>query len=163
MRMKKVTLGGLEYTVYEDGTVYGSTGKRIKQRLNKDGYWIFTAGSSNEKKVRCFTHRIVAMLFVPNPYGYNEVDHLDGNRANPSADNLEWVTHHENVRRAAARGSYSGERNSHAKLKTADVINIRQAYKNGSRLCELARQYNMNPTSIRDIVTGKNWKCIPMT
>lgn len=163
MRMKKITLGGLIYTVYEDGTVYGSTGKKIKQRLNKDGYWTFTAGSSNEKKVRCFTHRIVAMLFVPNPNGYKEVDHLDGNRANPSADNLEWVTHQENIRRAAARGSYSGERNSHAKLKIQEVMDIRQAYKNGIRLCDLARQYNMNPTSIRDIVIGKNWKCVPMT
>ena len=163
MDAKNITLGGLEYTVYEDGTVYGYKGKKIKQHLDKDGYCYFVAGSKKDKQKRYRTHRIVAMLFVPNPYGYNEVDHLDGNRANPSADNLEWVTHKENIRRAAARGSYSGERNSHAKLKIADVINIRQAYKNGSRLCELARQYNMNPTSIRDIVTGKNWKCIPMT
>ena len=55
-----------------------------------------------------FTHRIVAELFVPksdDPLAV-EVDHLDGNRANPAVYNLEWVTRVENVRRAYERGSH---------------------------------------------------------
>lgn len=47
--------------------------------------------------------RLVAIVWHP---GYNqdlEVDHIDGNRANDVADNLEWVTHRENVQRIKFR------------------------------------------------------------
>ena len=44
-------------------------------------------------------HRLVATTWVPNPNNYNEVDHIDSNKKNNSADNLEWVTRKENMKR----------------------------------------------------------------
>jgi hypothetical protein len=44
-----------------------------------------------------FVHRLVAAMFVPNPNGYNEVNHLDENPKNNCADNLEWCTHEYNL------------------------------------------------------------------
>lgn len=35
-------------------------------------------------------HRLVASAFVDNPHGYGEVNHLDENKQNNAADNLEW-------------------------------------------------------------------------
>lgn len=46
----------------------------------------------NKKSVNFRLHRLVAMAFVPNPCGYKEVNHIDGNKANNNADNLEWCT-----------------------------------------------------------------------
>lgn len=50
-----------------------------------------------------YVHELVLAAFVgPRPPGY-QADHVDGDRAHNAADNLEWVTPHENVRRARAR------------------------------------------------------------
>jgi hypothetical protein len=41
-------------------------------------------------------HAIVAKYFVPNPAFKPCVNHIDGNKLNCRADNLEWVTNSEN-------------------------------------------------------------------
>lgn len=49
-------------------------------------------------------HRLVALLFLPNPNGFRIVNHIDGNPLNNSVENLEWCTHAENTRHAIEFG-----------------------------------------------------------
>ena len=43
------------------------------------------------KRVKTFVHKLVAQAFVPNPYNFKNVHHIDGNPLNNKANNLMWV------------------------------------------------------------------------
>lgn len=45
-------------------------------------------------------HRLVATAFIPNPNNYPVVNHIDNNKHNNCADNLEWCSFSENNRQA---------------------------------------------------------------
>ena len=69
----------------------------LKPDYQKNGYvrvyfWF------NNKKRTILVHRIVAKCFVDNPNGYNEINHIDENKANNNASNLEWCTHSYNMK-----------------------------------------------------------------
>lgn len=157
---------GAEYLVYSDGTIYGPKGKPLRHRPNSDGYSIVTMGKKGHRTTQ-FVHRIVAQLFLPNPNGLPEIDHLDNNRANPSLDNLEWVTRRENTGRASARGSHKdahkGERNGRANLTAALVMQMRAEYQAGARITDLLEKYGHPFNTISNAVRGITWQHLPMS
>lgn len=77
--------------------------KIMKPALNTDGYWRVKLIKGELKKNRK-VHRLVAEAFIPNPEGKRCVNHIDGNKNNNCVDNLEWVTHKENMEHAAENG-----------------------------------------------------------
>lgn len=46
-------------------------------------------------------HQLVASAFIPNPNGYREVNHIDGNPGNNRVDNLEWCNRSQNITHAS--------------------------------------------------------------
>ena len=58
-------------------------------------------------------HRLVALAFVENPHGLEQVNHVDSNKLNNNASNLEWVSVSGNVR----HGYASGTRKPHPKKR----------------------------------------------
>ena len=44
-----------------------------------------------------YIHRLVGAAFCSNPKGLNEINHLDENKENNIATNLQWCTHLENT------------------------------------------------------------------
>ena len=88
-----------EYSVDENGVVYGKRGNPIKQFLNKNGYEIVPLYFNGMQKAMQ-VHRLVAMTFIENPDNKPYVNHIDGNKRNNNVSNLEWVTASENIRHA---------------------------------------------------------------
>lgn len=68
----------------------------MKPMLATNGYLVACLWHNGKQK-KIVIHRLVAQAFVPNPNNYNEVNHIDENKTNNKADNLEWCTHKYNM------------------------------------------------------------------
>ena len=69
--------------------------KVLNQFLNKWGY-LRVGLYANGKKIKYAVHRLVASAFCPGEREGLQVNHIDGNKQNNRADNLEWITAGEN-------------------------------------------------------------------
>ena len=79
---------------------YGSRqfkrGQIIKETMMHNGYLIVDL-HRNGSSVRRFVHRLVAEAFINNPKCLPEINHIDEDKTNNRADNLEWCTHLYNL------------------------------------------------------------------
>lgn len=87
------------------------------------------------------------------------VNHVDGDKLNNHASNLEYITTEANIAHARANGMLSakGSRNNKAKLTDDAVRAIRRAYALGARQVDLAESYGVNQTTVSLIVRRKGW------
>lgn len=73
--------------------------REMTYTLNNRGYY-----SVGIRRKTHMVHRLVALAFVPNPDNKSFVNHIDGNKLNNHADNLEWCTVQENNQHARETG-----------------------------------------------------------
>jgi len=87
------------YKVSNLGRVYSlKSQKMLKQQLAPNGYLRVRLYDGAPKGDLYLVHRLVAALFVLNPEYKPQVNHINGQKTDNRADNLEWVTHSENQR-----------------------------------------------------------------
>ena len=100
----------MEYFKFIDGyphLVVSSTGrvislthtKELKPFKSNRGYLRISL-CKNQTIKSVHLHRLVAESFIPNPNGYDTVDHIDGNKLNNCVDNLQWISRADNIRKA---------------------------------------------------------------
>lgn len=71
-------------------------GRIMALPINGEGYIHVPITRGNNMRV----HRLVAEAFIPNPEGKPFINHIDGDKTNNRASNLEWCTNSENQRHA---------------------------------------------------------------
>ena len=139
--IKKI-IGYNDYYVSIDGRIisanYRRSGmiKELSLGKNQKGY-LMADLSAGKVKTTVRVHRLVAEYFVQNPLMLNEVNHIDENKENNAATNLEWVTRKYNINygtgiaRSVAKRSLKIEQVTHdgVIVKTWDSIN--EAGRNG--------------------------------
>jgi len=88
----------LTYEVSNLGRIRRAGNKRVlKPALNSKGYYRVRLSNYPGYKF-VLVHRTVAFSFVPNPDNQPQVNHIDENKTNNVASNLEWVDNKTNVR-----------------------------------------------------------------
>ena len=164
-----------KYQISNIGRVRNKTTKKIlKKRIGTSGYYKVNLYSNKQVKT-IEVHRLVAETFIENPKNKNEVNHIDGNKLNNNINNLEWVTHKENIEHAwktklfepvrEASRKY-GKNNPNAKkvyqMKNNIIIGVFDTIK------EAATRTNTNKTNIgkccnskRRTANGFEWRFSP--
>lgn len=77
--------------------------KFLKQSPTNCGYYKVELYNNGERKMM-YVHRLVALAFIPNPEQKSQVNHIDGDKSNNVASNLEWVSSRENLKHATDTG-----------------------------------------------------------
>ena len=113
------------------------------------------------KRVRKYLHVIVAEAFIgPQPVGW-QVHHIDGNKLNNRVDNLEYVTHQDNVKHAReVLGVLDnrGERDGAHKLTAETVRELRRLISSGHTRCDVASRFFITPHYVRQVFRRERWK-----
>ena len=104
------------YKVSNTGKVYSSHSKRLLTPTDNGAGYLTVMVIKDRKQYRRHIHRLVAKAHVPGYRDGTVVDHVDGNKSNNNASNLEWVTTRENC----IRGSQCN-RNKNKKSKYPGV------------------------------------------
>ena len=157
--MKKI-VGYENYEIDECGNIFNSKGMKMRDFKSQKGYRIVQLRSNGKSRTQ-FVHRLLGCAYIDNPDNKPELNHIDGDRTNNVVENLEWVTHQENMQHSYRSNGRTnlGEKNPNVKLTKEKVTTIRLLLdtENISRK-ELAEMYEVNYQTICRIARNELWK-----
>lgn len=141
-----VSLG--DYTLFDDGEILGKDGQIMMPQKDEKGYLLIRLRYGKVDKYGAATykiHRLVAENFIPNPEHKPQVNHINGDKTDNRAENLEWATNTENIKHAIENGLQDNT------SKNMDLLGgqIRTAVERGYVIKDIAEKNDINEKTIR--------------
>jgi len=167
----KPVYGYPNYSVSSDGVVWSNyTGKPVTEQITKSspttkrgtGYHRVEL-RKNGKPKKFFVHRLVALAFIPNDNPEaNSVNHKNGNKSDNSVENLEWVTHRQNVDHAVETGlQLKGEAVGTSIYEEQMVHKACQMITRGDlSLQDISDETGLGYATVSDLKNRRSWKHI---
>lgn len=125
--------------------------------LGSSGYQQCHLQHPEGKSRKFLVHRLVASAFVPNPHDEKEVNHINGDKQDNTAGNLEWVSRKENIRHAVATGLVrQGEDHHNAKHTERQAWMVAGALLCGNSYSEIEKALGVNRGLIKAIAVGRS-------
>lgn len=163
------------YFVSSQGNIRNIKRNKILNPIKtKKGYFRVGLYNGSRTQPKYFSvSRLVASYFIENLYGKPEVNHIDGNKGNNSASNLEWSTSQENqihAYRKKLQTPMRGSKHFAAKIKERDILKIKELWFHSGKnkeckivknsLCQkdIAEKFGINQQNVSLIVRGKAWR-----
>ncbi|MDO3814240.1 HNH endonuclease [Salmonella enterica] len=150
------------YYVSSNGDVFNTNSNiKLKPIENKgyDRYHLYYDG----KRHYWPSHRLVALVYLPNPENKPCVNHIDGNKHNNDVSNLEWCTYSENElhsHRVLGKQVARGEETYNAVLTVEKVKHLRSIFRSKVNLMALSKEWGISYGTIRNAAFGRTWKHI---
>jgi hypothetical protein len=136
--------------------------EKIVQGCNRNGYKTVSFKKDGIKRT-IDVHILVARAFINNPNleKFKIVNHLNSDRADNRAENLEWCDHSRNAKHAYEAGKLKvtrGSERSSAILDEDKVLAIKLLYETGMfSHWKLSKIFNIGKTTIQNILNGTKW------
>jgi len=123
----KTYKGFSRYSISSNGTVWDNKlDVAVSRTPNEDGYLKVTLRSDLNKRKGFSVHRLVALLFLDNPNNLPEVNHKNGIKKDCSVDNLEWMTHSDNIQHAWDTGLIKNTEQRVRKIREANSYKFKK-------------------------------------
>ena len=157
--MKTKQIFDTVYSIREDGVVITGKGGILKPKLTKNGYHELALYDSGTKKYTWYRlNRLVAMVFIPNPENKPFVNHIDGNKTNNHVENLEWVTHQENMDHAKRTNLIKRGEESPTSIYTDEqIVKVCEMLQEGYRNFDIEKETDVPKYMISLIRAKKCW------
>ena len=134
--------------VDREGKVYGPKGLR---KLREEKY--LRVDIRRNKKLEVFpVHRMVAECYIPNPLDKPFVNHLNGNKYDNRVENLEWVTHSENMKHAWDTGLWKGRKPKFNKKQIEDIFYLKNL---GWKHRDIAKEMECDQKTVWNVLNDK--------
>lgn len=134
-------------------------GRILKPSLKDNGYLQVILYNNSDKRKNFYVHRLVCEAFYENPEDKPCVNHIDEDKTNNTASNLEWCTYKENsnhgtrtARTSKPVGQYSTDGTLIKVWQSAHDVERQLGFRN-THISEVAR-------GERKIAYGYVWKYI---
>ena len=151
--VKQLILNGIEcpYDIYDDGRIYSYYKEDFMKKIldKRDGYHrvkIFIPGTGPRFMS---VHRLIALMFIPNPDNLPQVNHKNGIKTDNNVENLEWVTAKENTNHAIRMNL------RHSIPKGVDCPSTKYKIETIERICQLLSEQKYTAKEI-GIMTNSN-------
>ena len=152
--MIKEIIGFSNYYITDDGIVIS----KVKAKEKELSQWIDNVGYKQvilrKDKKRCYkrVHQLVAEAFVEGKTDINcMVNHIDGNKLNNNAKNLEWTSNSKNTQHAYDSNLYRST--YRCGIKAIHKVTRKEFIFKSIRSC--ANELGLNRKTITSILKGK--------
>lgn len=139
---------------------YTKPGRILKPHKKPNGYFYVGLRNGNMSEKHAYIHRIVAMVFIPNPDNLPEVNHKNFDKSDNRVENLEWTTSQGNKAHFRASQYAKAADEKKRRILTNKSIqyivdhkdDVCSLYDKGFSIQEVAHKVKIGRDMVRDIL-----------
>lgn len=155
---KKIEDYGCLYEVSNLGRIRDLHGNIKPMYKQNKGYYCLSL-YYNGKTYHPTIHRLVANAFLDKVEGYNQINHIDGDKSNNKAENLEWTNQRLNYNHGMNKFFYSHNEDHYFAKLTNDIVKlIPDFYELGFTRTTLSKILGIHRSSLEAIEKGISYR-----
>lgn len=145
------------YSITENGDVWSKRSNKFLKKNTPNGYFQVSLCNSSGRR-NFLVHRLVLENFGSVTPNRNLcVNHKNGLKLDNRVDNLEWVTHQENMNHAKKYGlTACGSKNGNSKITSAIVKKIRN--QTGRTYTDISNSFGISRVQVSNIINKRQWQ-----
>ena len=135
------------YEISEDGHILNlANNTLLKASVNPNGYLKVGLADGKGGHKQYSVHNLVARHYIPNPYGFTQINHKDGNKCNNHVSNLEWCSSAYNIQHALVTGLRKGYMSANTKEDLLKRVLL------GEQVSDIAVELSRHPNTLHQML-----------